>query len=63
MVRLFKNLQIIRMFSKKKNFLQKIWGAQAPFGHQVAPPLTTRHVMRLFFLSSVIYIYIYIYIY
>ena len=32
MIRLFKNLQIIRMFSKKKKFifLQKIWGAQAP---------------------------------
>ena len=27
MIRLFKNLQIIRIFSKKNYFLQKIWGA------------------------------------
>ena len=26
MIRLFKNLQIIRIFSKKNYFLQKIWG-------------------------------------
>ena len=32
MIKLFKNLQIIRMFSKNKNiyFLQKIWGGPGP---------------------------------
>ena len=32
MIRLFKNLQIIRMFSKKKLFLQKIWGPWSSSG-------------------------------
>ena len=40
MIRLFKNLQIIRMFSKKEIiFYKKFGGAQAPLGHQVALPL------------------------
>ena len=50
MIRLFKNLQIIRMFSKKKkkNFLQKIWGGPGPLGHQVAPPLKRETVLKTY---------------
>ena len=41
MIKLFKILQILRIFSKKKKFyfFQKFWGAQALLGHQVALPL------------------------
>ena len=42
MIRLFRNLQNFKDIFKKKN--QKFWGAQAPLGHQVAPPLDYKKV-------------------